>query len=248
VISFTIHFPLPVTEDRLMGCEILTFSLRKFTDKIRKKFQSWNCIKIASNMRCQSTDRDNRLPIVQSSDLRRQVKHNVWANTLQCCPLWELHNAIFEAFTAVMFQVEMFLVVTPCSVVLGYQRFRGPRCLRLQGKVTGMGENSFPLTLVALAAWSLPLHFLLASSTCRPSPVRANIFTAFSHPGHPDWGFPCFSSVVRQMPEYKWKGARTAYTRPWRPSAEMIPPPQLSQRLSAKASLILGSTPRHPSN
>jgi hypothetical protein len=34
----------------------------------------------------------------------------------------------FEASTAVMFQVEFFCVVTSCSVVVGYQRFRGPRC------------------------------------------------------------------------------------------------------------------------
>jgi len=35
----------------------------------------------------------------------------------------------FEAFTAVMFQVEVFWVVTPCNVVVGYQRFRDPCCL-----------------------------------------------------------------------------------------------------------------------
>jgi hypothetical protein len=35
-----------------------------------------------------------------------------------------------EAFTA-MFQVEVFRVVIPCSVAVGYRRFRGPRCLRL---------------------------------------------------------------------------------------------------------------------
>jgi hypothetical protein len=33
---------------------------------------------------------------------------------------------IFEAFTAVMFQVEVFWVVMPCGVVVGYQRYRGP--------------------------------------------------------------------------------------------------------------------------
>jgi len=37
----------------------------------------------------------------------------------------------FEAFTAVMFQVEVFWVVTPCNVVVGYQRFRGPCCFCL---------------------------------------------------------------------------------------------------------------------
>jgi len=38
-------------------------------------------------------------------------------------------TANFEAFTA-MFQV-VFWVVTPCSVVVGYQRFRGSCCLHL---------------------------------------------------------------------------------------------------------------------
>jgi hypothetical protein len=41
--------------------------------------------------------------------------------------------ASFEAFTTVMFQVEV-CVVTPCSVV-GYQRFRGPCSLHLQGEL-----------------------------------------------------------------------------------------------------------------
>jgi hypothetical protein len=35
-------------------------------------------------------------------------------------------RANFEVFTAVMIQVEVFWIVTPCSVVVGYQRFRGP--------------------------------------------------------------------------------------------------------------------------
>jgi len=39
----------------------------------------------------------------------------------------------FEAFTAVMFQVEVFWVVTQCSVVK-QERFRGACCLHLQGR------------------------------------------------------------------------------------------------------------------
>jgi hypothetical protein len=31
-----------------------------------------------------------------------------------------LYDAIFEAFTAVKIQIEVFWVVTPCSVVVGY--------------------------------------------------------------------------------------------------------------------------------
>jgi hypothetical protein len=43
----------------------------------------------------------------------------------------------FECFTAVIFQFEVICIVTSCSVVVGYQRFRGPCCLHLQGKVAG---------------------------------------------------------------------------------------------------------------
>jgi hypothetical protein len=38
--------------------------------------------------------------------------------------------------------------------------------------------------LVALAAGSLPPHFLLASGTHNPSPVWAYIYAVFSHPVH----------------------------------------------------------------
>jgi len=37
-----------------------------------------------------------------------------------------LHLTRYEAFTAVNIQVEVFWVVTLCSVVVWYQRFRGP--------------------------------------------------------------------------------------------------------------------------
>jgi hypothetical protein len=40
-----------------------------------------------------------------------------------------LLDSRFEAFSAVMFQVEVFWVVTPFGVVVGYQRFRGSCCL-----------------------------------------------------------------------------------------------------------------------
>jgi len=42
----------------------------------------------------------------------------------------------FEVFTAVKIQVEVFWVVTSCSVVVGYQRFGEPCCLHLEDKVT----------------------------------------------------------------------------------------------------------------
>jgi hypothetical protein len=37
-----------------------------------------------------------------------------------------IHATSSEAFKAVMFQVEVFWFVTPFSVIIGYQRFRGP--------------------------------------------------------------------------------------------------------------------------
>jgi hypothetical protein len=57
----------------------------------------------------------------------------------------------FEAFTALIFQVEVFCVVTRCSVVVGYQRFRGPCCLHLQTEDDGNMD-----------VWefgTLPLHY-----------------------------------------------------------------------------------------
>jgi hypothetical protein len=37
-------------------------------------------------------------------------------------------------------QVEVFWVVMQCSVLVGYQHFRGPCCLHLQGEVIGGGS------------------------------------------------------------------------------------------------------------
>jgi hypothetical protein len=37
---------------------------------------------------------------------------------------------------AMMIQVVVFWVMTPCSDVVGYQRFGGPCCLHLQGEVS----------------------------------------------------------------------------------------------------------------
>jgi hypothetical protein len=43
--------------------------------------------------------------------------------------------------------------------------------------------------------------------------------------GYPDWGLPCFTSVVRKMTGYNSKGAQPAYPQSWRPLAKMIPTP-----------------------
>jgi len=44
-----------------------------------------------------------------------------------------IYCARSEIFTPVKILVEVFWVVSPCSVVVGYQRFRGPCCLHLLG-------------------------------------------------------------------------------------------------------------------
>jgi len=41
----------------------------------------------------------------------------------------------FEIFTTMNIQVNIFWVITPCSFVVGYQRFGGLCCLHLQGEV-----------------------------------------------------------------------------------------------------------------
>jgi hypothetical protein len=53
----------------------------------------------------------------------KKGRHNL---THICKEICEIFDARFEAFTAVIFQLEVFWVVTPCSVVVGYQRFGGP--------------------------------------------------------------------------------------------------------------------------
>jgi hypothetical protein len=40
--------------------------------------------------------------------------------------IYHLPYASFEVFTAVEIEVQVFWVVAPCSVILGYQHFRGP--------------------------------------------------------------------------------------------------------------------------
>jgi hypothetical protein len=47
----------------------------------------------------------------------------------------------FEVFTAMKIQVMVFWVVMLCTVTVGYQHFRGPCCLHLQGEVHGDEER-----------------------------------------------------------------------------------------------------------
>jgi hypothetical protein len=54
--------------------------------------------------------------------------------TLNYSKIFPFLDARFKVFTAVKIQVEVFWVVTPCSVVVGRQRFETPCRLHLQGE------------------------------------------------------------------------------------------------------------------
>jgi hypothetical protein len=49
--------------------------------------------------------------------------------------------------------------------------------------------------------------------------------------GYTDWGFPCFSSVVRQMPGYNLKGARPAFPNHGGLQLKWFPP-QVAEAIS----------------
>jgi len=46
-----------------------------------------------------------------------------------------LYKITLRSQHTVSFQVEVFWIVTPCSVAVRYQRLGGPCCFHLQGKV-----------------------------------------------------------------------------------------------------------------
>jgi len=74
-----------------------------------------------------------------------------------------------EVSMAVKIQVEVFWIVTQHSVIIGYQHFRGPCCLHLQGEVNDAGF-SVPVSaglvyhtapLLLLISLSFPTSYLL---------------------------------------------------------------------------------------
>jgi hypothetical protein len=70
--------------------------------------------------------------VVPRAGLDAVVKRKIPSPRRQSNPMTRdlktLHLKGFEVFTGVKLQVEVFWIVTPCIVVLGYQRFIGPRC------------------------------------------------------------------------------------------------------------------------
>jgi len=63
-------------------------------------------------------------------------------------------------FMMVKFGVEVFCIVTPCNVVIVYQRFKGTCCLHLQGEVKGGSTDLWNIGF-------LPQHCMV-SQTRRP--------------------------------------------------------------------------------
>jgi len=101
------------------------------TTTTRKKLYIYKIRKIYSSRKCQ-----NRITI-------EKINHFKSGNN------YMKTNAKFEAFMAVMFQVEVFWIVTPCSAVAGYQSVRGPCCF-------------YPEDRASLDLWNvgiLPQHY-----------------------------------------------------------------------------------------
>jgi len=71
-------------------------------------------------------------PII-SSKIRIALNFHIYMKNMYCniFTVTVFRDASFEAFTAVMIQVEVFQVVTLCSVVVEYQCFRGHCYLHL---------------------------------------------------------------------------------------------------------------------
>jgi len=68
------------------------------------------------------------------------------------------------AFTEVIFQVEVFSVVTPSTVVIEYQRFKSPCYLHLQGEALDLKLGVF----TALLVYSHDIQQLFVT---KPSPI-----------------------------------------------------------------------------
>jgi hypothetical protein len=92
------------------------------------------------------------------------------------------------------------------------------------------------------AVWSLPRVIEVGwRSTGQPRlPLRKGVqvdaTTSVTLDGYSEWGFPCISSVLRQMPGHNWKGgtARLPKIR-GRPQPKGFPPSPKSQKPSGKA-------------
>jgi hypothetical protein len=117
-------------------------------------------------------------------------------------------------------QVQVCWVVTPCSVVAGYQCFRAACCLHLQGEIIGMGRNGVDIGLDChpFPVWAcirldyLPRISSLGLYLCRFLPYR---------PLHPeDGGSMDLETLVYNEQHYtasQCRRPRLETSLPWKP-------------------------------
>jgi hypothetical protein len=96
------------------------------------------------------------------------------------------------------FHVEVFWVLTPCSVVLGYRRFRGPCCLHLQSSPWRWRQHGSP-TLHGVRTQKTSICIFTAVRTSdvipidmqssRPEPISIQILQTFVPMNHSDERF-----------------------------------------------------------
>jgi hypothetical protein len=93
--------------------------------------------------------------------------------------------------------------------------------------------------------WGLVLGRLLEAA-----PTKVNATSVLTLASYPDWGFPCFSSVVRQMPGYNWKRGHDPLPTIMEALSQNAPPPPKSHVPSTKAipSLWVQLPDIHPSS
>jgi hypothetical protein len=113
---------------------------------------------------------------------------------------WKVYGASQGKHYFLLFEVKLFWVVMPRSIVVGYQRFRGLCCLHLQGKVTEK-ESSIVVWNIGIL---LKQH--MVSQPRRPWCESSLLWKPqISH---------CFLVAERKTPVVAWI-KRTLYSRYW---------------------------------
>jgi hypothetical protein len=94
-----------------------------------------------------------------------------------------------EVFRVAKIQVEVFWVVTLCSVMVGYHRFRGPCCFHLQGEVSSDGGKIWQryriitshFNLKTKAAWNSKMVVSYHNTTRRHNPADLDLNQSINH-------------------------------------------------------------------
>jgi hypothetical protein len=108
----------------------------------------------------------------------------------------------FEAFKAVISQVNVFWVVTPCSVVVGYRRFRDQRYSKDTGSQPGRPQRECPhiqYTLTPLLTFKRQhkgTQITDHQNTCRYTSMAAVTFFAHAHVSIPAKHRPVYTHWI----------------------------------------------------